>query len=576
MARPDKNQAVGERVGSGPHGPIHELLSGDRVDGLVELVEGTEAERGLALRGERLAGLRHPFLVRVLGTTRVQGRAGLVLETLSGTDLGELMSAGRVPHGAAIDLFRKAARALHAAWDRKPAKGDAPGLVHGSLEPQDLAVGADGHLRLHGLGMLPPAGQDGPTALPARGSSPWVAPELLQSGLPDHAADIYALGAILAQAVSGQSAPWASTSADWHGAAVSAAVQHVLDATGDTELAELVAIMLAHDRALRPSAHDVEQALTRLRRHHPKDALEAWCRTAVPRARESFELRIALDAGAVAELARERSLAEEEADTAEVEPVAPVPQADEEETEADFDADGNAPQAGEGEHPHRRLWEIRGPVEPGGPSRVLDWSDSTRETTDQLDRQLLREAVPDPLVEDPSEVIDLGTGRFVVTEAGLQGLPSDQALDVAVVPAARATEVEDDHPTHQGPALDGRLAAGLAASSASGLASGPAAPETADRAAPSADRAPAPPVVPRRPVRPQQPPPDLGLDDPSLQPLPPYATPARSSSTGWLLGGAGALAVILLLWWWTGRGPEPSIPGGTTPAAMTAALSKPR
>ncbi|NOY26562.1 MAG: hypothetical protein GXP62_11870, partial [Oligoflexia bacterium] len=405
MAQSERNWLLGVQVGSGPHGALHLAQSHDGDRAWLEIAITPDDELAIQVRADRLAAVRHPFLLRVRGLTRIDDRLSLVLDSVDGVDLGCLLVQGPVPVVAAIDLFRKAARALHAGYDRKPGRGRPYGLVHGALDFSSLLIGLDGSVHLHGLGMLGPDGE-GLTVLPENLSAGTLAPERRAGAAATHAADVYALGYLLVAAL-GLDADEALVAA-----AVESVAGPVLEGTNTAAaLGRLVASMLAVDPTLRPTAQVVDRGLERMRRRLDKGALQAWAASAVP--------SVAQRGLSAADLP-ERS---------ENVPPGELPAA--------------APPSLESLR-GRRLWEIRGPSEPGGPSRVLEWFDPSRETTERVSTALLRDSVPAEPAEDPSELIDLVTGRFLVTQAGLAPAAEDDGLGVAVLPRDNLPDTADE------------------------------------------------------------------------------------------------------------------------------------
>lgn len=334
MRAADAGWQVEGTLGQGPHGPVLRVRAPDGRTRLAERALGPAQVPALMLRSARLAGLRHPFVLHVEGSATVDGGTALLLEDLRGLSLDALMGGGPAPVAAVVDLGRKLARALHAAWDRAPARRPPFGLVHGALGPDCVWIDANGDLRLHGLGMVPPPSEGaGPTCLPVAPVAPWTAPERLLGGRPSAMSDVYALGALLLGLAARDGAPWASASPDWHDAAAAGAAQLVQEATGDLALAQLLARMIAFDPGARPGAAEVEAALARMHRHHDRKALAGW---------------------AAAEILR--VLGQRVEDAAEVAALGEAPLPGERATD---EVTVDVP-------PSRKLWEIRREVAPAG------------------------------------------------------------------------------------------------------------------------------------------------------------------------------------------------------------------
>jgi serine/threonine protein kinase len=145
-----------------------------------------------------------PALARLLDAGMLSGnRPFVVFEQVDGEDLGEFLGRwGALPVERAADLVLQACEGL-AEVHRLP-------LVHRELKPSNLLVttGPDGALgiKILGLGLAhDSAGAAGrqSAATAADGAAHYWAPEQVQGGAVDARADVWALGALLYQMVSG-------------------------------------------------------------------------------------------------------------------------------------------------------------------------------------------------------------------------------------------------------------------------------------------------------------------------------------------------------------------------------------
>jgi len=169
------------------------------------------------------SALNHPNILVLHDVGTHEGAPYLVTELLEGETLRARMGGTALPPRKAIDYALQIARGLAAAHER--------GLVHRDLKPENIFVLRDGRVKILDFGLAkltrpePPAG-GGATraAMPTAtidtdpglvmGTAGYMAPEQVR-GLPaDHRADIFALGAILYEMLSGRRAFQGSTSAE--------------------------------------------------------------------------------------------------------------------------------------------------------------------------------------------------------------------------------------------------------------------------------------------------------------------------------------------------------------------------
>jgi serine/threonine protein kinase/Tfp pilus assembly protein PilF len=181
----------------------------------VKLLPGDGAPNtsaSLRLRQEALAAssLNHPNVVAVhdVGT---QGDVFFVVsELIEGQTLRERLDTGPVPPSMALDVAAQAARGLAAAHDR--------GIVHRDLKPENLMITGDGRVKIVDFGIakvespvpwLDEAG-DAPT-VEARtisgtllGTVAYMSPEQLRGEPVDGRSDIFSLGVILFELLTGR------------------------------------------------------------------------------------------------------------------------------------------------------------------------------------------------------------------------------------------------------------------------------------------------------------------------------------------------------------------------------------
>jgi serine/threonine-protein kinase len=157
---------------------------------------------------QRVAALRHPHIVPVYHFGADGGRLYLVMpiyrESLRDRlEHHGLQPAGRLGPDDAMRLVSEIASALEAAH--------AQGLVHRDVKPENILLDESGAALLTDFGIarsLTPADLGrrqtiGSTGLPV-GTPEYMAPEQLRNDPVDQRADIYALGAVLYEALSGQ------------------------------------------------------------------------------------------------------------------------------------------------------------------------------------------------------------------------------------------------------------------------------------------------------------------------------------------------------------------------------------
>jgi hypothetical protein len=149
---------------------------------------------------ETLARLKHPHIVQVYEIHEQEGCPFFSLEFCPGGSLDRRLGGAPVPPAEAAALVGTLARAMHAAHQA--------GVIHRDLKPANVLLAADGTPRITDFGLAKQV--EGGDHLTQSGSilgTPgYMAPEQAagRSGLVTTAADVYALGAILYECLTGR------------------------------------------------------------------------------------------------------------------------------------------------------------------------------------------------------------------------------------------------------------------------------------------------------------------------------------------------------------------------------------
>ena len=197
-----------------------------------------------------LAGLEHPNIARLLdGGAGPQGEPFLALEFVEGTDLRTHCDAHRLDLRARLRLFLTVCDAVAHAHARL--------VVHRDIKPGNILVAPDGTVKLLDFGVAKLVDVSVPaeaTSARLRLYTPeYAAPEQIRGEASTTAADVYSLGVVLFELISGRR-PFGS--ADRTTAAIEAAVLHEEAPRPSTTLTRLTsadAARIALDRRSTPA-----------------------------------------------------------------------------------------------------------------------------------------------------------------------------------------------------------------------------------------------------------------------------------------------------------------------------------
>src|SRR5918997_693394 len=215
------------------------------------------------LGARAVAQLSHPHIVGVIDAGEDEGRPYIVFEYVEGETLKDrIRRMGRLPVDEAIAYAIEIARALGAAHAR--------GIVHRDIKPQNVLVDEEGSAKVTDFGIARSLDEEGLTADGrVLGTTDYVSPEQALGHDVDGQSDIYSLGVVLYEMLTGD--------VPFHGEnQVAVAMKHVREELPDLQyrrpevssaLAAVVDRMTEKDLAARyPSTHelmaDLEEVFT--------------------------------------------------------------------------------------------------------------------------------------------------------------------------------------------------------------------------------------------------------------------------------------------------------------------------
>ena len=147
---------------------------------------------------QALSTIQHPGIVTVFDAGQEGNALYFAMELVSGRSLEVLIDAeGKLPAARLVPILERAAAAIHYAHDQ--------GLVHRDLKPGNLLLDEDDVPRIVDFGLV--ALTEGTRLTVTRGvvgTPVYMAPEQAEGGRVTRRADVYSLGAILYEGLSGQ------------------------------------------------------------------------------------------------------------------------------------------------------------------------------------------------------------------------------------------------------------------------------------------------------------------------------------------------------------------------------------
>ena len=223
-----------------------------------------------------LAALSHPNIAVIYGLERSNGQMALVMELVEGPTLADRIAEGPIPVDDALAIAKQIAEALEAAH--------AQGVVHRDLKPANIKVRPDGTVKVLDFGLAkamepasavtPDVTQSPTITTPAMtqlgmllGTAQYMSPEQARGQPVDLRTDVWALGCVLYEMLTGSPA--------FHGSDIAGVLARVLEREPDwTRLPEvtpavqhLLRLCLEKDRRnRRQAAGDVRLDIDHARR----------------------------------------------------------------------------------------------------------------------------------------------------------------------------------------------------------------------------------------------------------------------------------------------------------------------
>lgn len=197
-----------ELIGAGGMGAVYRARQPklDRVVALKLLSSHLRQDPAFAERFNRearvLARLQHPGIVSVFDFGEAGGYYYLLMEYVDGVNLRQAMRAGRFSPAEALGIVPKICDALQYAHEQ--------GVLHRDIKPENILLDSKGRVKIADFGIAKLTGEGrAEVTLTASGASmgtpAYMAPEQIeQPGVVDHRADIYSLGVVFYELLTGE------------------------------------------------------------------------------------------------------------------------------------------------------------------------------------------------------------------------------------------------------------------------------------------------------------------------------------------------------------------------------------
>jgi serine/threonine-protein kinase len=204
-----------------------------------------------------IAAVEHPHIVPLYSAESTGGLLYLVMRLLPGHSLDDRIAEGKLPAAEAARIALECARALAAAH--------AVGVVHRDIKPANILLDANGNATVTDFGIALVTSRPARERLGSTAGTPhYMSPEQSLGEQVDGRSDVYALGVVLYEMLTGTRPFQGRNAAEVLAKHVAAPIPKLSDREPQTPaaLVRLVDRMLAKDPAGRPTAAELVTELT--------------------------------------------------------------------------------------------------------------------------------------------------------------------------------------------------------------------------------------------------------------------------------------------------------------------------
>jgi hypothetical protein len=184
-------------IGLGGTGTVFRCF--DRERGSLVAVKAIPHDATLRRRAQRevevARRLDHPNVVRLLDSARDDDYIYVISELVDGGDLGASLRAGALGDAALLRACSATCAGL--------AHAHAAGIVHRDVKPANILLGGDGTVQLADFGIAMLVGPDATVDDRLLGTLSYMAPEICTGSVPTPASDIWSVGVMLYEAMTG-------------------------------------------------------------------------------------------------------------------------------------------------------------------------------------------------------------------------------------------------------------------------------------------------------------------------------------------------------------------------------------
>ena len=194
-----KHYQILSSLGEGGFGEVYEAWDNKLLRSVaIKRLKNAQGAHSVLREARLAASLQHAAFVKIYALEDDADSSSIVMELVRGQTIKQLLADARPSAQQALAMVRQVAEAMREAHDS--------GLIHGDLKPSNLMVEPAGTVRILDFGLATQDDAQATTSLQnadPQGTIAYMAPERLLGGALRPQSDIYALGVILYELLTG-------------------------------------------------------------------------------------------------------------------------------------------------------------------------------------------------------------------------------------------------------------------------------------------------------------------------------------------------------------------------------------
>ncbi len=204
MAEKIQQYEILSRIGIGATGTVHRGRDTEAKTDVAIKILNTDLSRDQKVRkrfiheAKTLQSLKHENIAQVLDVIERGDNVFMVMEYVPGKPLGSIIGKKARPLAPelAVPIIAQVLRGTIAAHSKR--------MLHGNLKPSDVLVSNDNRVKVEGFGLVPVFNSQGMMKIAGKtGKLPYMSPEQVKDELIDDRSDVYSIGMMLYQMLSG-------------------------------------------------------------------------------------------------------------------------------------------------------------------------------------------------------------------------------------------------------------------------------------------------------------------------------------------------------------------------------------